>query len=128
MPCMLISYSSSDKWTVRSHHYWIFGRPYHTMPEVCPVLYETLKKSHLVIFKGDLNYRKLVQDTNWEPTHEFKSALGKFLPTNLLAIRTNKADTIVGLQPGVAEKVKAISENWLISGEYGVIQLYASCK
>jgi hypothetical protein len=109
---------------LRPHHFWVLGRPYETMLEVSPTLYETMQDAHMVIFKGDLNYRKLVQDKNWDPpTYKFSCALGKFRPTNLLAIRTNKADTIVGLKPGVAEAVSAISKDWMISGEYGVIQL-----
>lgn len=97
------------------------------MPRVDPNLYSSLKASPLVIFKGDLNYRKLVQDRNWETTKSFQEALGNFVPVKLLALRTCKADTICGLRAGVAEDISTRSPNWLVSGEYGLIQFNPGC-
>lgn len=61
-----------------------------------------------MIFKGDLNYRKLVEDRKWDPTTSFEVATGgkNFLPnTNFAIVRTVKADTISGLQKGLAEEL-----------------------
>lgn len=89
----------------------------------CPQLYNTLTSSQLVIFKGDLNYRKLMGDVYWEPTVNFRDALRGFEPTNVLALRTIKADTICGLRNGVFEDLCAKESNWLVTGKYGLIQL-----
>ena len=43
-------------------------------------------------------------------------------PTPLVALRTLKAELIVGLQPGQAEAIAAADPAWLVNGRRGVIQ------
>lgn len=45
------------------------------MSEIDPDLYKRLSVSHLVIFKGDLNYRKLISDFSWDFTESFETCL-----------------------------------------------------
>ena len=47
---------------LRPNHFWTEGGSYWRLPTSEPRLYEDLKESELVIFKGDLNYRKLTGD------------------------------------------------------------------
>ncbi|GFH08707.1 RRM domain-containing protein, partial [Haematococcus lacustris] len=70
------------------------------MPSIAPDLHADLSTSSLLIFKGDLNYRKLVSDSRWAPTTPFRQALLGFLPAPLLTLRTCKADVVTGLLPG----------------------------
>jgi uncharacterized protein with ATP-grasp and redox domains len=47
---------------LRNNRFWTEGGSYWRLPATAPQLYEDLKESELVIFKGDLNYRKLTCD------------------------------------------------------------------
>ncbi|XP_065216646.1 damage-control phosphatase ARMT1-like [Planococcus citri] len=113
----------NDKWEFRAEPFWITPYDYSKMSTVDPEQYAQLAKHKLTIFKGDLNYRKLVGDIYWEPTTSFKTALRGFEPTNVLSLRTVKADTIAGLKEGVFEELTDKDPSWLITGEYALIQL-----
>jgi hypothetical protein len=47
---------------LRPNRFWTEGGSYWRLPTSEPRLHEDLKESELVIFKGDLNYRKLTGD------------------------------------------------------------------
>ncbi|GAA5885830.1 hypothetical protein JCM16303_000071, partial [Sporobolomyces ruberrimus] len=55
--------------------FWTSPFPFSDLPRVAPDLLKELQESKLVIFKGDLNYRKLVSDAWWEPSSDFEEAL-----------------------------------------------------
>lgn len=87
-------------------------------------LYNTLKQSQLVIFKGDLNYRKLMGDINWDHSEKFEVAIRSFKPTNIVALRTVKCDLICGLPSGKSKELTEKDPMWMRTGEYGIIQFY----
>lgn len=109
--------------------FWTTGFDFQAMPAVAPELYEDLRESALVIFKGDLNYRKLVRDANWPHTVPFKEAIGPLRGSKdrggmkILALRTNKADVCVGLSEETLERVEseAPGKAWVRNGKYAVI-------
>lgn len=103
--------------------FWTSPHDFSQMQREDPQLYSTLSQSQLVIFKGDLNYRKLMGDIYWEPTTPFRTALREFTPTNVLTLRTVKGDLISGLQKGVFEELSSREPNWLITGKYALVQL-----
>ena len=49
---------------LRSNRFWTEGGSYWRLPTSDPRLHEDLKESELIIFKGDLNYRKLTGDVS----------------------------------------------------------------
>ena len=81
------SYLSRDQWTVSDDQLWTLPHCYHQMLHQDPQLYNQLSQDKLIIFKGDLNYRKLVGDLNWPTTVSFSEALQGFHPSNVLTIR-----------------------------------------
>lgn len=104
-------------------HFFTSPYEYCKMEKVSPNLYRSIAESHLCVIKGDLNYRKLLSDINWDPTTAFRVSLSGFEPTNLCALRTVKADLISGLEPGQAEALfDAEGAKWMATGKYGVIQ------
>ncbi|ENN70928.1 hypothetical protein YQE_12330, partial [Dendroctonus ponderosae] len=112
---------SSGQWSIIAHPFWTYPYEYKFMKELAPDLYSILSDSACVIFKGDLNYRKLFGEKNWDPTTPPLEALQGFQPSRLLTLRTIKADIVVGLQPGVAERCEKEDSKWMENGDYGVI-------
>jgi len=110
------------RWTTHSDSFWTYPHTFCQMSTVDSNLYNTLSEADLIIFKGDLNYRKLVGDLNWETTAPFLTALQGFLPAPILSLRTSKADVMVGLEPGQAEETSRVDPNWMVNGEWGVVQ------
>ena len=71
----------------------------------------------------------------WDPTTPFPAAIGPLgHGSNIrsLALRTCKADVVVGLPPGLDEKLRATdgggdasgSRKWAWSGKWAVVQFY----
>lgn len=75
------------------------------------------------VIKGDLNYRKLLGDRQWmfEST-SFDQALNKFNPAPVSSLRTLKSDVCCGLRKGTVGKLEKLNKDWMVTGEYGVIQ------
>ncbi|KAI9677399.1 MAG: hypothetical protein M1817_006352 [Caeruleum heppii] len=121
------------KLIIRPNLFWTHGGSYWRLPRTEPRLYEDLKESELVLFKGDLNYRKLVGDAMWDPTTPYSEAIGPLGPgsgVRTLALRTCKADTVVGLPTGEDERLKGMEggggdngeRKWAWSGKWAVVQ------
>ena len=71
----------SEAFTLEADPFWTFPHDFSQMATADPQLYSRLAEADLVIFKGDLNYRKLVGDLNWETTATFQTALQVTLVT-----------------------------------------------
>jgi Damage-control phosphatase ARMT1-like domain len=83
-------------------------------------LLDELCQPDLVIFKGDVNYRRILDDRHWPFTTPMAQAAA-YLPFSFASLRTLKGEMVVGLQP---EQVAALSSEdpaWLINGKRGVI-------
>ncbi|KAF2128495.1 DUF89-domain-containing protein [Dothidotthia symphoricarpi CBS 119687] len=124
---------AEGKYVLRPNDFWTAGGSYWRLPGAAPDLYEDLKESELVIFKGDLNYRKLTADAAWPATTPFTEAIGPMGPGSgirVLALRTCKADVVVGLADGEDEKIRATEggggdsglRKWAWSGKWAVVQ------
>ncbi|GJJ68230.1 protein-glutamate O-methyltransferase [Entomortierella parvispora] len=121
------SYVDQGVWRVTSDDFWTSCYAFYHLTSLPSAqdLFTDMKKSDLWIFKGDLNYRKLVYDCQWPTTTPFKKAIGPLgsredVPS-LVTFRTCKADVVVGLAEGVEEKMDKLANDWQVSGEYAVI-------
>ncbi|KAF2208523.1 hypothetical protein CERZMDRAFT_101272 [Cercospora zeae-maydis SCOH1-5] len=121
---------------LRPNSFWTEAGSYWRLPSTAPALYEDLKSAELAIFKGDLNYRKLTADGMWDPTTSFEDAIGPLgaagSGVRVLALRTCKADVVVGLPKGKDEELKELQDGgvdgdkrkWAWSGKWAVVSLF----
>lgn len=123
---------AEGKITMRTNHFWTEGGSYWRLPKTAPSLYQDLQESALVIFKGDLNYRKLTGDAMWDPRTPFGEAIGSLglgSGVRVLALRTCKADVVVDLPEGEDERLKGMeggggdsgARKWAWSGKWAVV-------
>ncbi|TCD59952.1 hypothetical protein EIP91_011016 [Steccherinum ochraceum] len=102
--------------------FWTSPYPYWDLKEKGHVVFEELKESGLVIFKGDLNYRKLTGDVAWPVSTPFETAIGPVAGAfPILSLRTNKADVVVGVSQEVADALDAKGEKWRVNGKYALV-------
>ncbi|MFB6957568.1 damage-control phosphatase ARMT1 family protein [Streptomyces sp. NPDC056309] len=106
--------------TVRAHPFSCAPLPYGAMPAD---LREEFAAATLTVFKGDLNYRRLVGDRLWPPTTPFADTTGYF-PGPLAALRTLKSDVITGLDADTEAALDAAEgERWRVAGTHALIQV-----
>lgn len=79
-------FHTDGKLILRPNRFWTHAGSFWRMPHTAPGLLKDLKQSELVIFKGDLNYRKLTGD------------VCKF-PDSLAHITTDTYARLLGIQP-----------------------------
>jgi hypothetical protein len=111
---LIRDYVSCGKLNLFENHYWTDVNDYSEIPFDIEKIFSS---SGLVVFKGDLNYRKLVEDRHWDYRTATKDII-TFKKNNSLIIRVLKSELITGL-----ESVPDIANNeWMYNGKYGIIQ------
>lgn len=111
--------------------FWTLPYSFDQMERINPDLYSSFKTtSSLILFKGDLNYRKLIGDLNWDISTPLSEAVRGFKPTSVCAIRTLKSDLVANLDRNNANFIEMIKKNsdsnkWMITGDYGLIQFFS---
>jgi hypothetical protein len=102
---------------IETHPFWASSHHFTALP---PDLRAHLAQSDLILLKGDVNYRRLLEDRHWPPTTDL-AAVTRYMPAPYVTLRTLKAELIVGLQAGQAEAIAAQDPSWLVNGKRGVI-------
>lgn len=92
-----------------------------SMWEMPRSLFNVFAESHLVISKGDANYRRLLGDRHWPYTTPFTEIMSYF-PAPLVALRTLKAELASGLEARQIKKVSSRDPHWMTNGQWGIIQ------
>ena len=109
---------SEGRLVLESHPFYTSSAFYPDLPQD---LRSQLAAAQLVIMKGDANYRRLCSDSRWPHTTPFAEVVASF-PAPLVALRTLKAEVVVGLPDGMAESLAAQDTRWLVNGRRGVVQ------
>jgi hypothetical protein len=71
--------------------------------------------------KGDANYRRLCSDARWAPETPFADVVEGF-PAPVVALRTMKAEVVVGLPLGLATVLDREDARWMVNGRRGLVQ------
>nr|WP_063779400.1 damage-control phosphatase ARMT1 family protein [Kibdelosporangium sp. MJ126-NF4]CEL22479.1 FIG01129822: hypothetical protein [Kibdelosporangium sp. MJ126-NF4]CTQ89335.1 FIG01129822: hypothetical protein [Kibdelosporangium sp. MJ126-NF4] len=98
---------------VRTHPFHCAPLSFHDMPAD---LADEFARG-LTVFKGDLNYRRLVGDCHWDPSTPFDRAVS-YLPGPALALRILKSEVVVGADDRQREP------GWATAGTYATLQLF----
>ncbi|MFF7593343.1 damage-control phosphatase ARMT1 family protein [Kitasatospora purpeofusca] len=110
---------TDDTLVVRTHPFFCAPLPFHDMPAD---LRTEFTGAAMTILKGDLNYRRLVDDRLHPPTTPFADTTGHF-PTPTAALRTLKSDVIVGLDADTVTRLDTSEPTWRTNGRHAVIQV-----
>jgi len=108
---------ADSRLTLRDDPFWSTCLSYHQMPAR---IWGELSASDLVLFKGDVNYRRLLDDRQWPHTTDMADVIR--LPAPFVALRTLKGELIVDLASGQAERLAAQDPRWMINGQRGLIR------
>jgi hypothetical protein len=84
-------------------------------------LVDAIATASLTVFKGDLNYRRLVGDRLWPEDTPFRT-LTSHLPGPVAALRTCKSDVAVGMDLDMVGALDAAEPGWRFGGRHAVIQ------
>jgi hypothetical protein len=110
---------ADERLFIDSHPFWTSWHHFDAFP---PDLARSLGASDLILFKGDANYRRLVEDRHWPKTTPLEQ-ITPYVPSPFVTLRTLKSEVVVGLKDGMAEELSAREEDWMINGRHGVIHL-----
>ena len=89
--------------------------------ELPPRLTTPFEEATLVVVKGDAHYRRIGNDAVWPPDATLDDAVPDF-PAPLLALRTLKSDTLVGVDADTVRRLDEEEPDWRTKGTYGVAQ------
>ena len=107
------------KLVLQSDYFWNSPLHFFEMPDK---LKESFSKSDLLIFKGDLNYRRIFGDRNIPLEQKLKPATD-YLPTKSMAIRVLKSELMLGMEKESIKRLKNLDKDWLVNGKFGIIQM-----
>ncbi|KAH9821336.1 hypothetical protein DFH28DRAFT_588460 [Melampsora americana] len=120
-------YEKEGKWVYEQHPFWCTGYTFWDLKNEAPDLFLHLSDSDLVLFKGDLNHRKLTYDCHAPPNTPFEVAIGPLASEAgappVASLRTIKSDVVVGITDEDATRLDKEEPGWKISGKYAVVLL-----
>ncbi|BGP51558.1 Hairy/enhancer-of-split with YRPW motif protein 2 [Rhodotorula kratochvilovae] len=120
-------YVKTGQFVYEEHQYWVTGYTFWNLADEAPDLFLHLSESDLVVFKGDLNHRKLTYDCHAPSDTPFSMAIGPLATLAgtppVVSLRTVKSDVIVGIPAEKGQELDEKEPGWKISGKYAVVLL-----
>jgi len=101
---------------------YFYTSPYF-MYEMPKNLWDKFEKASCAIYKGDLNYRRLLGDAKWDTNIDFEY-ITDYFPTSLIALRVMKSDIAVGIPDPIVSTLVDTNSSWKSNGKYSVIQTH----
>ena len=117
---------SNPKAEIVPSFFWNMPTPYREVKnELKPDIFSA--NNSLLIVKGDLNYRRLVEDKNWKYSKRLET-LTDYIKCPALVIRCFKSDLVLDYKWKDYNKNNKTDSDWRSCGEYGVVRfLRGSC-
>jgi hypothetical protein len=120
----LAAHLAAGRLVLQADPFWTSNLMFRQFP---PSLRRQLALSDMVVIKGDVNYRRLLDDRHWPHTTPLEE-IAAYFPAPFLVLRTLKGEIQVGLAPGEAEALAAEDPTWLTNGRRGLIHFCCPCK
>ncbi len=120
--------AATGRFVVTTHPFFCAPQPFHEAPPglfgpVASLGDKSAVAADALIFKGDLNYRRLVGDNRWPTSTPFASTLPA-LGAAVVALRTLKSEVLVGVDSGVVASLSGEGD-WRTNGRYGSVQVFS---
>jgi hypothetical protein len=96
-----------------------FAEPRH-FDDLEPELASSLARAALVLAKGDLNYRRFVQDRAWPADTSASVALRSDF--SAIALRVLKSEAVVGVESSTVRSLSERDPEWRTNGRHAMVQ------
>lgn len=106
--------AAAGRFLIATDPFFCAPLPFHKAPP------DLFGPADVLVFKGDLNYRRLVGDYHWPTSTPFASTLPS-LGSAIVALRTLKSDVLVGVDDAA---IRDLEGDWRTNGRYGSVQVF----
>lgn len=113
----LFDYAAAGLLRFETHPFWCSPLSFHDLPAGL----RARLAGRFLLVKGDLNYRRLVGDSWWDPTTPFADTV-RYLGLPVAALRAAKSDVVVGMSHDQVARLDAAEPDWRLNGRHSLIQ------
>jgi Damage-control phosphatase ARMT1-like domain len=114
----LAQYIDSGRLDIQAEDDW--GEPRH-FSQLSTDLATRLGNADLVIAKGDLNYRRFIEDRMWQNESSVTQAAYN-VPFSAFALRVLKSEAVAGIPISVHQDLNLRDPDWRCNGKYAMVQ------
>jgi hypothetical protein len=115
----LEEFVGSGRLRLAEHYFWNGPRHFPDMPDE---LRAVIAEADLTLLKGDVNFRRLVEDRAW-PFHTDLASLTDWFPGTFAVLRTLKSEVAADIPPELVRSVQGQDSAWLSNGRWSYVRL-----